>query len=542
MPGIYLNIDCNGYWYNTNEANVKEKMDVAAMRRYVRQYAGTQVKALLFNLNGQKVTYASKRVPRIWDGFDPEAGLDQPIIRASNPQLKFPEEAEKARGMYFFLKLYYDMEKAGIDPFSVWFDECRNCGIEGWISYRMNDRHNVDNPEHPMHADIWKKDHSIWRYGYRFENWDDRAMDYGREEVRDYYFAMIEESLERYDVDGVEVDWMRSGYHFKPGREDAGIKVLNDYMLRVRRLLDTWELKRGHRVQLSARVPSSPVTARYLGYDPVEWARQGWVDRIVATNHWATTDSYPPVEIWKQLLAGTKTKLDIGNEILVRPDKWFPVYPYQTPETIRGYALSALARGADGVYLFNFMDTLRDGTFDPMSKFIGELYDRTLRELGDCGVLRGKSRRHVVTCADVWAEGEAAACALPRRLDRERYTNFRISVGEAPAEGQKAWVVAAFAGPDAIDSVNLELTEGDKSTWGSMYERKPEPAPATAAEVEVRVNGVVCPPDSGVTAATEKLRHPLCWRIPDTTISGSAAVVEFHGTGATLIWLEIYIG
>jgi hypothetical protein len=533
MPGIYLNIDCNGYWYNTSEANISEKLEEAAMRRYVRQYAGTQVKGLLFNANGQKATYAGKRVPRIWDGFDPEAGLDQPFIRASNPQIKFPGDAEKAGGIYFLLKLYCDMEKAGIDPFGIWFDECRKCGIEGWISYRMNDRHNVDNPEHPMHSGIWKKDHSIWRYDYRFEGWDDRAMDYEREEVREYYYAMIEETLERYDVDGAELDWMRSGFHFKAGREDAGIKVINDYTLRVRRLLDTWELKRGHRIQLSARVPSSPVTARYLGYDPAEWARQGWVDRVAATNHWATTDSYPPVEIWKQLFAGTKTKLDIGNEILLRPDKRFPAYPYQSIETIRGYAVSALARGADGVYLFNFMDGLRGDS----GNFRGDLYDRMLREIGELGALRGKSRRHVTACADVWAEGEPAAYALPRRLEKERYTGFRISVGEPPAGGQKAWIIAAFAAPDAIDTAGAVLLPA-KDRYG--YE--PEKAPDSPAEVEVRVNGVLCPPDSGRTAAADTIRHPLCWRIPDHVISGSAAVVEFHGTDATVIWLEMYIG
>jgi hypothetical protein len=284
------------------------------------------------------------------------------------------------------------------------------------------------------------------------------------------------------------------------------------------------------------------VSARYLGYDPAGWARQGWVDRVVATNHWATTDSYPPVEIWKELFAGTKTKLDIGNEILLRPDKRFPAYPSQTLETLRGYAVSALARGADGVYLFNFMDILRDSEFDKASNFKGDVYDRMLREIGDLGVLRGKSRRHVTACADVWAEGEPAAYALPRRLDRGRYTGFRISVGEPPAEGQKAWVVAAFAAPDAIDSVDITLTDADKSTWGSSYEREPKPAPATAGEAEVRVNEVICPPDSGVTAATDKIRHPLCWRIPDGVISGSAAVVEFHGTDGTVIWLEIYIG
>jgi hypothetical protein len=490
------------------------------------------------------VTYASKRVGRLWDGFDPDAGPDQPYMRAYFPDLKFPEDIEKTKAAYFSLKLFCDLEKAGIDLFALLFDECRKSGMERWISYRMNDRHFAPYPEHPFHADIWKKDHGVWRCDYRFEDWDDRAMNYGLAKVRDYYYTMIEETLELYDVDGVEMDWMRSGYHFKPGWEDEGIKILNDYMLRVRRLLDSWELKRGHRIQMSARVPSRPESAYYLGYDPAEWARQGWIDRLVPTNFWATNDTDTPVEIWKRLLTGTKTKLDIGCEVSLRPYKKFPANSYQTLETLRGCAVSALARGADGVYLFNCFRNTKSKT-PPIWE--DGVYDSIYRETGELGTSRAKPRRHVVSCADTWGEGEggasvrqAAESALPRRLEKEHYMAFRVSVGEPPEKGHKAWVVAAFAAPDAIDT-----TEAFHLWWQSpaerLYEAEPALPPAAATEVEVRVNGLVCKPDTGVGAAAKVIRHPLCWRIPEDAIRGHAAVVEFHGTDATIIWLEIYI-
>jgi hypothetical protein len=148
-----------------------------------------------------------------------------------------------------------------------------------------------------------------------------------------------------------------------------------------------------------------------------------------------------------------------------------------------------------------------------------------------------------VSCADTWGEGEggatvrqAAASALPRRLEKEHYTAFRVSVGEPPEKGRKAWVVAAFAAPDAIDTAGAFLPAANR-----LYEAEPVPPPAAATEVEVRVNGLVCQPDTGVGAAVKVIRHPLCWRIPEDTIRGHAAVVEIHGTDATVIWLEIYI-
>jgi hypothetical protein len=525
-------------------------MEEQTIRQYVRQYAGTQVKALIFNVNGQRATYAyaSKRVGRFWDGFDPDAGPDQPYMCAYFPELKFPEDAEKAKGTYFLLKLYCDMEKAGLDPFALWFDECRKSGIEKWISYRMNDCHNVDKPEHPMHADIWKKDHGIWRRDYRFEDWEDRAMEYGQAVVRDHYYTMIEETLERYDVDGVELDWMRFGYNFKPGAEDEGIKILNDYTLRVRRLLDCWELKRGHRIQLSARVPSRPESAYYLGYDPAEWARQGWIDRLVPMNFWGTTDTDTPVEIWKRLLSGTKTKLDIGCEMHLRANRKFPV-SHQTLETLRGCVVSGLARGADGVYLFNYMSILRSND----NPFKGEVYDTMLREIGELYTIRNKPRRHVVSYVVTRGEGEADGSALPRRLEKEHYTGFRVSVGEPPETGHKAWVVAAFAVPGALDITGASLSLPLAKRLYRQYEAEPAPPPASSVDAELRVNGLVCQPDTGVGVAVidflktphwytpEGIRHPLCWRIPENAIRGHAAVVEIHGTDATVIWLEIYI-
>ena len=51
----------------------------------------------------------------------------------------------------------------------------------------------------------------------------DKAFDYGREEVRAYHTKLVKELIERYDFDGLELDWMRFGFHFRPGYESIGI-------------------------------------------------------------------------------------------------------------------------------------------------------------------------------------------------------------------------------------------------------------------------------------------------------------------------------
>ena len=82
--------------------------------------------------------------------------------------------------------------------------------------------------------------------------------------------------IRRYDFDGLELDWMRFGYHCKLGYEREGLAIRNDFTAQVSRLLDGWEKKRGHKIKLGARVPSRPQTALGLGYDVATWAQRGW--------------------------------------------------------------------------------------------------------------------------------------------------------------------------------------------------------------------------------------------------------------------------
>src|SRR6185312_12509062 len=100
-------------------------------------------------------------------------------------------------------------------------------------------------------------------------------------------------------------------YHFRPGRESEGALILTQFTAEVRQLLNEWEEKRGHAIRLGARVPSQPQTALGLGMDAVTWATQGLLDMLVITPFlYAETDL--PIELWKQLLRGTRVTLAAG--------------------------------------------------------------------------------------------------------------------------------------------------------------------------------------------------------------------------------------
>ena len=81
-----------------------------------------------------------------------------------------------------------------------------------------------------------------------------------------------------------------------------------------------------------------------------------------------------------------------------------------------------MARGADRVYLFNYMDSLKP---NPDMDF----YPQVLRECGSLATLAGKPRRHVVTYSDTWAPGEAQGAQLPKTVAAGGWAAFRVHVG-----------------------------------------------------------------------------------------------------------------
>ena len=104
---------------------------------------------------------------------------------------------------------------------------------------------------------------------------------------------LIRELAERYDFDGLELDWMRFGLHFRPGHEAEGAALLTEFTAEVRSVLNEWQRKRGHRIRLGARVPSRPETALGLGMDAVTWGRQGLVDMLVRLRSCSSNRKFP---------------------------------------------------------------------------------------------------------------------------------------------------------------------------------------------------------------------------------------------------------
>jgi hypothetical protein len=411
-----------------------EEMTLAGLHAFVDQYANTAVSQLFLCPNAMKASYRSKVRSAIWElknGQKP-------------PQEEFAKKwCENARLL----------DERGLDPYSVWIARCREKSISPWLSMRMNDVHNVDDVDNYIHSSFWREHPKNWRVPGG-TSWTDRALDYGIPEVREHAMAFVRELLERYDPDGVELDWMRFGYHFRPGKEAEGRPELTRFMREVRDLTRQWSQKRGHPIQLGARVPTLPDAALGLGMDGVTWVREGLVDMLVPTPFWATTDFDIPIELWRKRIGTTREKfvLAAGAEILLR------AYPAAKPieadiTSSRGFAAACLHRGADSIYLFNYMDPA------PMTGG-KDVYGKLLQEGLNFATVVMKPRRHVVTYRDTVAPGMPDGAGLP--LDGFKGGAVRIYSGPAP-KGADATVVAGLSPADGIAQSKFEVMINGKS-------------------------------------------------------------------------------
>ena len=504
MPGLALNEDDSHFYFS----RTADQMTVEGLKEMVDHYASPQMREILFNPNAMRVSCASTVWDPIWKGYDPDAGLDQPLFaehRKSDPDID-------VSGVQRWVYNAWLLDQRKINPYEVWLAYTREKGISAWISMRMNDVHDVHNPGSVLHADLWRNRPDLRRVPYRFETWPDRAFDYGQKEVREYHLALIKEYFERFDLDGLELDWMRFGYHFRPGHEERGRKLLTEFLAEVRRLAKDAAERLGHPVNVGARVPARPQTARGLGMDAIEWARLGLVDMVVPTPFWTTSDFDIPIEQWKELLCGLPVTLAAGLELGIAPypQAWQAGRMSNTAETVRGAAASFFHRGADRLYLFNYMDS--DTTVDETTD-----YHQILHQAGSIETAIAHPRRHVVTFTDTWPPGDPMPLALPTECRKGKTAAFRIHIGPKPK--------------DRSARVFIGLGEAGNRDGRAL---------------EVRVNGELCSASDAPSGSVPKIvKETAGFDIDVSALNDAYNVVEVTGKSDQphqIVWAEIRIG
>ena len=156
---------------------------------------------------------------------------------------------------------------AGGDILQVFIDRCRETGQVPFISFRMNDPHEQHHADdflagiyHPRSQ--WISDfylaHLDDRLGDDYmTNFRHRGLDWMVPEVREQKYEFLKEILENYDIDGVELDFLRWDGYFKTSETTQAEReaVMTAFISSIRTLLDA-TAKPGQHRWLGIRVPS----------------------------------------------------------------------------------------------------------------------------------------------------------------------------------------------------------------------------------------------------------------------------------------------
>ena len=339
-----------------------------------------------------------------------------------------------------------EFRRAGKDPFGMLVKRAKKAGLEFLASIRMNDTHYKDHIYHP------------WMDAFYYDHLDDRVgeggsrggaeYDYRKTIVRDYYFDQIRKTVERYEVDGVELDMTRNCMFFPRGTDASGhteecAPVMTEFIRRVRALLDEWGGKRKRRLVLSVVVPYSLYRCRLEGLDVPLWGRLGYLDMLCM--------STPFLADFDRDIADARLKIP-GVPVYAGCDRNVAfrmgggrVVPLQT---YRAMAMNYLAQGADGTYLYNVMSWTMN-LERPMPESLKDMggqgetdgapldYDRNLlQEVGDLSTLNHLDKLYLVS------QGAGAPDkplgALPVTVPAGGETTIRFSIGDDVLSAEQA--------------------------------------------------------------------------------------------------------
>ena len=262
--------------------------------------------------------------------------------------------------------------------------------------------------------------------------------------MREHYLALVRELAQDYDLDVLELDFMRFPYYFDRNNIDRHCRTMTGFIREVRAILNG----AGRPISLIPRVASSPGAARQLGFDVQAWAREGLVDGITAASFLGTAWDMPIDQF--RALVGPDTAIYASSEVSADRRDGLPVrYLPESHEMLRGFAAGYLATGADGINTFNYF-LARNHRSVSADEFYGGM--RGMRSLEDA---RRGPRIHALS-AGYWT----VECDMPEqvpavvRRDRERRFDMLLAADRGDA---RTTALVYFDGENEPDDIWLRI-------------------------------------------------------------------------------------
>ena len=267
---------------------------------------------------------------------------------------------------------------AGYAPIGLVLDRAKAKGMEAFVTWRLNEIHDVENGDTSLIVSKFWREHPEWRVGKLGDpldpifteiigprthpivgSWFPAAMNFAVPEVRALRLMELRECCERYpQLDGLDLDFQRFPIYFPQKEGEKSIATMTAWLREVRVMTRDVGEKRGRPIVLSARVLTSPEQNRAIGLDPIAWANEGLVDFLVVSHY--LHNNFPlKLQPFRDAIPAA---MPLYASIEVEPD----------PKTYVEIAKQLRAENADGIAMFNFF-TRRENKVEPPFEVLPEL-------------------------------------------------------------------------------------------------------------------------------------------------------------------------
>lgn len=422
----------------------------------------------------------------------------------------------------------------GGDVVRIFVDRCRATGQAPFISFRLNDAHHKeftqpkpgDKPGASMGMSVTRHyaEHPEFIFDPGSKRGADLVQNWLFEEVRAQKLALITELCENYDLEGLELDYMRFYSFFDAQKTTLPQRqaVMTGFVREVRAVLDRTQ-RPGKRRWLCARVPCLRKGLDALGLDLGAMVASG-LDMVNLSASYFTTQQMDLEEIRARVPASAALYVEMchstanGSKLVPGYDTF--TFRRATPEQYHTTAHLASARGADGVSLFNFAYYREHG--GPGRGPFSEPPFEALKPLGKPDVL-AKQPQHWFL-ASGWNNPWVRPPVLPRGLKENSSTRFTLHLSP-PSGGWRG-------------QGRLRL-QADATLAGRM--------------LQARCNGMELQPDENVS---EPFANPYpsllglpetlrAWTVPASMLKDGPNEIEFlhkGGKPVTLEYLDLRMG
>ena len=357
--------------------------------------------------------------------------------------------------------------KTGNDPMVLLPRRAHEAGMQFWASLRMNDIHD-DWPRYAVFHGSFRKAHPDLLIGSPYPGrkgeiggmmsgdftcW---AFNYAKDEVRQRQLAVIEEALTKYDVDGLELDFLRGPYYFKLGEAQRGMPLMTDFVRKVRALVNDIARRKRRPLTLAIRVDQTFELCEAKGLDVRTWIKENLGDIFIPMDP-GRLDMDADVRGFVAAAQGTSCKVAGGlypGAYGYGDDMQDGSFRMATIEMLRAAAMSFYAQGASCLYTFNYDCARSKGPTNPYTD--DEL--RKLNEVGDAALIARKNKRYTVTVdylTEFSGEAESRYRQLPALLPAPgAQRKFTFYVGDDLAAAKRDGTLQAVRLNLNIDGFN----------------------------------------------------------------------------------------